>query len=227
MTIRRALRVNCRCVSEWLTRRKKVFRFGAVLDWVLDGAGKARENGEEEDDLDVVVENEEEEQSAIVTIAEETAPRALERGFMRGLINIVFDEAHVIQDWGGTFRPEYMKLGPLRYTMARRIPYHLGTATLSPSSEASLKTHLSLGDTETIRLDTDRKNIFYRVQKMKYPVNSYRDLAALVSVKPNSPAPKKFLLFFKSRKAAQEGATFLRSRLPKEKIEMVKWVHSG
>lgn len=148
------------------------------------------------------------------------------RIFMRSLINLVFDEAHVIQEWGGSFRPEYQSLGPFRYTMARHIPYHLGTATLAPNQEQVLKTHLNLGDdTETLRLNTDRKNIFLRVQRMQHPVNSYRDLAALIPTHPG--ARQKFLVFFNSHNAAQGGTEFLRSRLPEHEISMVNWVHSG
>ncbi|KAJ3828650.1 P-loop containing nucleoside triphosphate hydrolase protein [Lentinula raphanica] len=150
------------------------------------------------------------------------------RIFMRSVINIVIDESHVIREWGGTFRPEYHALGPSRYALPRRIPYHLGTATLPIDDAAQLKEHLNLGpDATEIRLDTDRKNIFHRVQKMKHPVNSYRDLAPLISQCSDAPRAKKFLVFFNSRNAAQEGAEFLRARLSESEVEQVKWIHSG
>ncbi|KAJ3768641.1 P-loop containing nucleoside triphosphate hydrolase protein [Lentinula raphanica] len=149
------------------------------------------------------------------------------RIFMRSVITIVIDETHVIREWGGTFRPEYQTLGPSRYALPRHIPYHLGTATLPPYDAEQLKKHLNLGtDTTVIRLDTDRKNVFHRVQKMEYPVNSYHSLAPLIP-KSASTKPKKFLVFFNSRNAAQEGAQFLRSRLPEHEVELVKWIHSG
>ncbi|KAJ3764737.1 P-loop containing nucleoside triphosphate hydrolase protein, partial [Lentinula raphanica] len=148
--------------------------------------------------------------------------------FMRSVINIVIDESHVIREWGGTFRPEYYTLGPSRYALPRHIPYHLGTATLPPYDAKLLREHLNLGpDATEIRLDTDRKNIFHRVQKMKHPTNSYRDLAPLISQNSNAPKPKKFLVFFNSRNATQEGAQFLRSHLAEHEVEQVKWIHSG
>ncbi|KAJ3775008.1 P-loop containing nucleoside triphosphate hydrolase protein [Lentinula raphanica] len=122
------------------------------------------------------------------------------RVFMCSVIDIVIDESHVIREWGGTFRPEYHTLGPSRYALPRHIPYHLGTATLPPNDAEQLKIHLNLGtDTTEIRLDTDRKNIFHR----------------------------KFLVFFNSRNASQEGAQFLRSRLPEHEVDLIKWIHSG
>ncbi|KAJ3721038.1 P-loop containing nucleoside triphosphate hydrolase protein [Lentinula raphanica] len=151
-----------------------------------------------------------------------------DRIFMCSVIDVVIDESHVVQEWGGTFRPEYHTLGPSRYALPRHIPYHLGTATLPPGDADQLKTHLNLGaDTTEIRLDTDRKNIFHRVQKMKYPANSYRDLAPLIPLSSDNPRSKKFLVFFNSRNATQEGAQFLRSRLPEHEVELVRWVHSG
>ncbi|KAJ3824470.1 P-loop containing nucleoside triphosphate hydrolase protein [Lentinula raphanica] len=147
------------------------------------------------------------------------------RVFMRSVINIVIDEAHVIRDWGGTFRPEYQSLGPARYALPRHIPYHLGTATLPPNDAKLLKDHLNMSpESVEIRLDTDRKNIFHCVQKMRHPINSYRDLAPLIS--PHADT-KKFIVFFNSRNAAQAGAQFLRSRLPEDQTGLVKWVHSG
>lgn len=63
---------------------------------------------------------------------------------------------------------------------------------------------------------------------MKHPANSYRDLAPLISTgTADGPAPKKFIVFFNSRKAAQAGAKFLCSRLPEHEVDEVTWVHSG
>ncbi|KAH7872322.1 P-loop containing nucleoside triphosphate hydrolase protein [Lentinula edodes] len=144
------------------------------------------------------------------------------RKFMRSVISFVFDEAHVIEQWGGAFRPEYQKLGPLRYTMVRHVPYQLGSATLPPIIAQKLTGHLHLGqDTKTIRLDTDWKNIFLCVQRMKHPLSSYRDLAPLLQTS------KKFIVFFNSRNTAQDGARFLRSCLPIHEMNNITWVHSG
>ncbi len=78
-------------------------------------------------------------------------------------------------------------------------------------------------------MNTDRPNIFFRVQRMEYPINSYHDLAFLIpkDLDPDGPLPMKFLVFFNSCKEAEEGAKFLRSRLPPKLRDKVKWVHSS
>ncbi|KAJ3823424.1 hypothetical protein F5880DRAFT_1482208 [Lentinula raphanica] len=141
------------------------------------------------------------------------------------VIIFVIDVAHVVHDWGGTFCPEYHSLGPARYALPRHIPYHLGTATLPPSEAKLLKEHLNMG-TECVELylDTDCKNIFHCIQKMRHLINSYHDLVPLIL--PHSSS-NKFIVFFNSRRAAQEGAQFLCSHLPKDQIELVKRIHSG
>ncbi|KAK0227589.1 P-loop containing nucleoside triphosphate hydrolase protein [Armillaria fumosa] len=126
------------------------------------------------------------------------------------LINIVFDEAHCIKEWGTSFRQTYSKLGHLRHLMPRRVPYHLGTATMPPSLLGQLKKDLRMNDDAIIlRLNTDRPNIFFHVRPMEYPINSYHDLSFLISndLDPDGPFPL--------------------SRLPLKLRDKVKWVHSG
>ncbi|KAK0495075.1 P-loop containing nucleoside triphosphate hydrolase protein [Armillaria luteobubalina] len=152
------------------------------------------------------------------------------RKFTDNLINIVFDEAHCIKEWGSSFRQAYSKLGHLRHLMPRRVPYHLGTATMPPSLLGQLKKDLRMNDdTVILRLNTDRPNIFFRVRPMEYPINSYHDLSFLIpnDLDPDGPFPLKFLVFFNSRNEAEQGARFLRSRLPPTLRDKVKWVHSG
>jgi superfamily II DNA helicase RecQ len=37
--------------------------------------------------------------------------------FTDNLINLVLDEAHVIKEWGGTFRSDYLRIGPIHYLL--------------------------------------------------------------------------------------------------------------
>ncbi len=62
--------------------------------------------------------------------------------FTRSLINIVFDEAHCIKEWGTTFHNSYQKLGQLHLLMGTRVPYHLGTAMMPPKLVEPLKQEL-------------------------------------------------------------------------------------
>jgi superfamily II DNA helicase RecQ len=151
--------------------------------------------------------------------------------FTDNIINLVLDEAHVIKEWGGTFRSDYLKIGPIRYQFSRMIPMHLGSATVGPDmvSELTKNLHLRPDSTTVCRLNTDRPNIFLMVQKMKHPANSYEDLAFLIkkNMQPGDPKPPKFLVFFNSRAEAQAGAEYLRSRLCLELRDQIKWFHSG
>lgn len=102
--------------------------------------------------------------------------------FMDKLINILLDEAHVIKEWGGTFRTDYLKIGPVHYRFPRMIPFHLGSATVSKQLEPELvkNLHLRVDSLAVMRRNTDRPNIFFVVERMKHPVNSYEDLAFII-----------------------------------------------
>jgi len=151
--------------------------------------------------------------------------------FTDKIINVSLDEAHVIKEWGGTFRSNYLRIGPLRYLFPRTIPFHLGSATLGPQMEPELRANLHLRPemTSVIRCNTDRPNIFFVVKEMKHPLNSYKDLAFIIekNLKPGGILPPKFLVFFNSRGEAQGGAEYLRARLSPELRDKVGWFHSG
>lgn len=150
---------------------------------------------------------------------------------MDNVINIVLDEAHVIKEWGGTFRTDYLKLGPLRYQFPRMIPYNAGSATVGNEVELELikNLHLRKDSLAVMRHNTDRPNIFLVVERMKHPANLYEDLAFLIkkNLGPRDKPPPKFLVFFNSRAEAQAGAEYLRARLSPELRGKIKWFHSG
>ncbi|KAF9030737.1 P-loop containing nucleoside triphosphate hydrolase protein [Hymenopellis radicata] len=152
------------------------------------------------------------------------------RTFMRNVVNLVFDEAHVIKEWGMTFRQAYARAGVFRNLMVRHVPIHIASATLSPAATEEIKAHLRMrNNTKVFRMNIDRPNIYLRVKRMQHPANSFRDLADFVpkDIPPDGPRPKKFLMFFNGRKQAQAAAEFLRARLPKDQQHRIKWVHAG
>ena len=59
--------------------------------------------------------------------------------FTDNLVNLVLDEAHVVKEWGGTFRSDYLRIGPIRYLLTRKptVGIHLGTATMPNISTCS------------------------------------------------------------------------------------------
>src|ERR1700677_5141197 len=102
---------------------------------------------------------------------------------VNNLINIVLNEAHVVQEWGGTFHSDYLHIGPIRYLINRKptVGIHLRTATLPPDRVDTLKAELHLrDDTSMFRMSTDCPNIFLAVHKMQSPIGSYHDLAFVI-----------------------------------------------
>ncbi|KAF8223613.1 hypothetical protein L208DRAFT_1411592, partial [Tricholoma matsutake] len=70
--------------------------------------------------------------------------------------------AHVIKEWGGTFRTDYLKIGPIHYRFLQMIPFHLGSATVSKQLEPELvkNLHLRVDSLAVMHRNTDRPNIF-------------------------------------------------------------------
>jgi superfamily II DNA helicase RecQ len=136
--------------------------------------------------------------------------------FVDNLVNLVLDEAHVVQEWGGTFHSDYLRIGPIRYLITRKptVGLHLGTATLPPQRLDDLMTNLHFrpNHTQIFCMSTDWPNIFFSVRKMEHPLNSYHDLAFIIKLHMTSEDshPPKFLVFFNSRAEAQAGAEYLR-----------------
>ena len=122
--------------------------------------------------------------------------------FMDKILNIVLDEAHVIKEWGGTFRTDYLKIGPIHYRFPRMNPFHLGSATVSIQLESELmkNLHLHVESLVVICRNMDRPNIFLVVECMKHPMNSYEDLAFIIkkNLGLSDELPPKFLVFFNS-----------------------------
>ncbi|KAF8232581.1 hypothetical protein L208DRAFT_1397250 [Tricholoma matsutake] len=101
---------------------------------------------------------------------------------MDKLINILLNKAHVIKEWGSTFRTDYLKIGPIHYRFPQMIPFHLGSATVSKQLEPELvkNLHLHVALLAVMCRNTDRPNIFLVVEQMKHPMNSYEDLAFII-----------------------------------------------
>ena len=47
-------------------------------------------------------------------------------------LNLVLDEAYIVQEWGSTFRSDYLRISPIHYLIPQKptVGLHLGTATL-------------------------------------------------------------------------------------------------
>ncbi|KAH7917043.1 P-loop containing nucleoside triphosphate hydrolase protein [Leucogyrophana mollusca] len=150
--------------------------------------------------------------------------------FTSHIMGIIFDEAHCVTSWG-EFRPEYKELGRLRFILPHEIPFLVTSATLSSAALQDVKKllHIRSGNQlVTIHRTTDRPNIKIGVRQIKYPLNSYADLAFLVpdQWEDRHPPPPKFLIFFDDINEAIEAAKYLRERLPPALRDKIKWFNS-
>jgi len=153
--------------------------------------------------------------------------------FASQLIAIIIDEAHCLKLWS-SFRRDYEDLGRLRFILPDRVHYALVSATLPRPVFTPVVSHLGLtsDDLHAIRLSNDRDNIALVVRKMKYPAGSFWDLDFLVpgnTASDNSGIsgprlrPKKFVIFFDSKKEATTAGRHLRRRLPIDQRYKVIW----
>lgn len=151
------------------------------------------------------------------------------KGFLSKVFNIVFDEGHCISQWGSTFRPEYKLVGILRF-IAPRIPFYITSATIPRSMLLDIKETLHIPSRSLLfQRSNDRHNIAFCVTKMRYPISSFEDLAFLVpsSWAEGNGLPRKFMVFFDSKREAESASIFLRNRMPESLKHKVKWFHAG
>ena len=155
--------------------------------------------------------------------------RLKNRLFTTNIISIIVDEAHCLTEWG-EFRPEYKELQRLRYILPETIPFMITSATLTRDAltNALRLLHMHPDKTITIRRSSDRPNIKIGVRKIKYALTSYADLAFLVPPgwKVGDPPLPKFLIFFDNIQDAINAAQYLRSRLPPDAKDLIKWFNA-
>ncbi|KAF9487320.1 P-loop containing nucleoside triphosphate hydrolase protein [Pleurotus eryngii] len=139
------------------------------------------------------------------------------KSFTSRLLAMVFDEAHCILKWGSSFRPEYAQVTNILHFLPS-LPIYLLSATMPPSMIHALADHFCFAkDHLLFQRSNDRTNIHLAVRKMQYPQNSYHDLAFLIprNWQDGDPIPIPFLVFFNSKKEAEQAALYLMSRVTK------------
>jgi superfamily II DNA helicase RecQ len=139
--------------------------------------------------------------------------------FASQIMGLVFNEAHCISSWG-EFHSEYKELECLQYILPCYVPFMIASATLMADTLRDVKSllHMHLENLLIVHMSTDRPNIKICVQKIRYSLSSYVDLAFLVPTgwTPADQVPQKFLIFFDSIQDAIGAAKYLQSRLPPE-----------
>jgi len=95
------------------------------------------------------------------------------------VINI--DEAHCINVWGGSFRPDYAALGVLRGRFPRNVPLLSASATFPDHVLEDVCRKLQLSkNVKKIRLTNARPNVALSVRAMEHSDDSKGDLCFLI-----------------------------------------------
>lgn len=142
---------------------------------------------------------------------------------------MVFDEAHCILKWGNSFRPEYAQVTNILHFLPS-LPLYLLSATMPPPMIRALAEHFRFSkDHLLFQRSNDRSNIHLALRKMQYPQNSYHDLAFLIprNWKEGDPIPIPFLVFFNSKKEAEQAVLYLMSRVTVALRKKFCWFHAG
>ncbi len=146
--------------------------------------------------------------------------------------HLVIDEAHIISEWGESFRPSYLQI----YKIINEIDIELITAFTATAGKYiinkirkilfvnnSSKTDLNTFNDRSVQLvsaSPDRPNINYSVIPV---ISKEKSLVSLLK-EEGSPPGKPAIVFCRSRTGAEMTARMLRNRL---KSENIFFYHAG
>lgn len=135
-----------------------------------------------------------------------------------------------MSQWGKTFRSQYLHMGNIRFLLPNDVPFYVASATLPPPILRDVTEILRLRSDNTAKFirSNDRPNIHIVVRPMEHAIHTYHDLAFLIpnDFKAGDPPPPKFLIFFDSTVSTENAVHYLRTRLPEEFHDKIKWFHS-
>lgn len=101
--------------------------------------------------------------------------------FQQKLALVAIDEAHVVWEWGESFRTHYSQLVVLRSFIRRTVPWLACSATLDPQTLLKVQELCGFDSSVFIqRNSVDRPDIFIAVKQIIHPVSTFRDLEFLI-----------------------------------------------
>src|SRR4051794_27970037 len=88
----------------------------------------------------------------------------------------VVDEAHLVSQWGRSFRPDYLRLGAQADELGAAVRMAL-TATAAPPVRSEICRRLALHDPEVVIGDFDRPHVYLAVEHARSPEDKQRLIA--------------------------------------------------
>lgn len=114
-----------------------------------------------------------------------------------GISHVAIDEVHCLSEWGLSFRPAYLELGPILKKLNCQVITAF-TATASPEVLENVSRYLFDGQAHIVRSDSDRPNIHYYVRK----VASKKQSAILLA----GTEPRPMIIFCSTRGRTEDMA---------------------
>jgi superfamily II DNA helicase RecQ len=100
---------------------------------------------------------------------------------------VAIDEIHVIVEWGQDWRKSYSRLALFRRHVGRGVPWFGTSATLDPVMLEDVKKLARFTSDVLVQYNpVDRPDITYNVQRVQYPLNTYRDLEFVLAAAEES-----------------------------------------
>ncbi len=143
------------------------------------------------------------------------------------MTHVVVDEAHIVSQWGDSFRPSYLTLSKV---IEQLKPSQITAFTATASNDIIKRIREVLfnnTDMHLIRANPDRINIFYRMVPSLHPV---QDVLSLIYSKNTdqfpflTPVERPLIIFCRSRNGVEKLAHTIKYLHPDEDIH---FYHAG
>ncbi|KAJ7683797.1 P-loop containing nucleoside triphosphate hydrolase protein [Mycena rosella] len=172
---------------------------------------------------------------SVITITGDTATAENFRAIAEGRHRAIVTNIETLMNPGGGFEALWAnkafasKVISIVWDEAQH-PFYITSATLPPDFSQDVMATLGMREshTEIFTRSNDHSNIHITVRKMKYAINSFKDLRFLIPPDwdGTTPLPYKFTIFFDTIAESIAAAEYLRSLVPFVFRDKIKWFNS-